>query len=112
MKHLGVPQQDSSLHLDRIDPDGHYEPGNIRWLSQEHNQLNKSGVQATARLHKFRMEHPEIRYADSTLKRLIWAGMSTEQIIERYNKPSLKPKGKYGTYSIADPAIASLVRGC
>lgn len=112
MKNIGCPERDPYLQLDRIDPDGHYEPGNLRWLRVEHNQLNKRGNQAVARMHKLRLEHPEVRYSDSTLKRLFWSGMSAEEIIERYNKPSAKPKGKYGTFSIADPEIASLVRDC
>lgn len=112
MENLGCPKQDPYLQLDRIDPYGHYEPGNIRWLSVEHNQLNKRGSQATARMHKFRLEHPEIMYADSTLQRLFWSGLTPAQIIERYNKPSAKPRGKYGTYSTPDPIIASLVRDC
>lgn len=110
MENLGVPEQDPLLQLDRKSPEGHYEPGNLRWLRADHNQLNKRGNQAVARMHKLRLEHPEIRYSDSTLKRLFWSGMSAEQIIERYNQPSMKPKGKYGTYSIADPTIALLVR--
>lgn len=117
MNNLGVPEYGSTtersrIQLDRIDPNGHYEPGNLRWISVNMNQHNKCGNQAVARTHKFRLEYPEILYADSTLKRLFWSGMTDLQIIERYHKPSTKPKGKYGTYSIADPTIASLVRGC
>jgi hypothetical protein len=61
-------------------------------------------------MHKFRIDFPDIRYSDSTLRGLFWAGMTAEQIVERYNRPSAKPKGKYGTYSTPDPTIASLVR--
>lgn len=115
MNNLGLPEfrtvtERSRIQLDRIDPDGHYEPGNLRWLSVELNQQNKRGNQSVARMHKFRMEHPEIRYADSTLKRFFWAGMTAEQIIEKYNQPSIKPKGKFGTFSTPDPTIALLVR--
>jgi hypothetical protein len=117
MKNLGLPEfssvsERSRIQLDRIDPNGHYEPGNLRWLSVNLNQHNKRGNQAVARMHKFRLKHPEIRYSDSTLKRLFWAGMTDVQIIERYHKPSIKPKGKFGTYSTPDPTIASLVRDC
>lgn len=112
MANLGIPANPEWMQLDRIDPEWHYEPGNIRWLTVTHNQLNKRGNQAVARMHKFRMEHPEIRYSDSTLKRLFWSGMTEEQIIERFHQPSAKPKGRYGTFSTPDPAIASLVRDC
>lgn len=110
MQNLGIPQNHENLQLDRINPYGHYEPGNIRWLTPAHNQLNKRGNQAMARVHKFRLEHPEIRYADSTLKRLFWSGMTDIQVIERFHRPSWKPKGKYGTFLTPDPTIASLVR--
>lgn len=117
MENLGLPEfktvsERSRIQLDRIDPNGHYEPGNLRWLSVELNQQNKRGNQSVARMHKFRIEHPEILYSDSTLKRFFWAGMTADQIVERYKKPSLKPKGKYGTYSMPDHTIASLVRDC
>jgi hypothetical protein len=115
MHNLGIPEfsskeERSHIQIDRINPDGHYEPGNLRWISVNLNQYNKRGNQALARMHKFKMQYPEVRYADSTLKRLFWAGMTDLQIIERYNQPSMKPKGKYGTYSTPDPIIASLVR--
>ena len=47
--------------------------------------------------------------ADPRLAKMV-EGMTDDQIIERYHKPSLKPKGKYGTYSTPDPTIASLVK--
>jgi hypothetical protein len=110
MENLGIPENYKHCSLDRIDPDGHYEPGNIRWLHQRLDLMNKQGNQAGAKLHKFRIEHPEVQYADSTLKRLLWQGMSFEEIVERYHRKSSKPKGKFGTYSTPDPTIASLVR--
>lgn len=115
MENLGLPTfssvaERSRIQIDRINPAGHYEPGNLRWLSVELNQHNKRGHQSVARMHKFKIDHPEIRYSDSTLKRLFWVGITEKEIVERYHKPSAKPKGKYGTYSIPDPTIASLVR--
>ena len=117
MNHIGIPDfsniaERSRIQIDRINPSGHYEPGNLRWLSVELNQQNKRGNQAVARTHKFRLNYPDIRYSDSTLKRFFWAGMTDVQIIERYHKPSMKPKGKYGTYLMPDSTIASLVRDC
>lgn len=115
MHNLGLPEfastaERSRIQIDRIDPHGHYEPGNLRWLSVELNQQNKRGNQCVARTHKFRLEYPEIRYSDSTLKRFFWAGMTEDQIIKRFYQPSMKPKGKYGTYLMPDSTIALLVR--
>lgn len=35
------PTFDPSLELDRIDVDGHYEPGNCRWITHAEQQHNK-----------------------------------------------------------------------
>lgn len=112
MENLGIPEDYEFKDLDRIDVNGHYEPGNIRWLASRMNLLNKRGNQATARLHLFRLEHPEVKYSDASLKRLLWQGMSFEEVVTRYQRKSDKPKGKFGTYSTPDRTIASLVRGC
>lgn len=112
IKELGIPENYADLQLDRINNNGHYEPGNIRWATGLLNHNNTRKSKWTPLIHQLRMKHPEIRYADATLRSLFSNGFSTDQIIERFHKPSHKPKGKYGTYSIADPEIASLVKGC
>jgi hypothetical protein len=61
-------------------------------------------------MHKFALDHPEIKYAGTTLSSLFSAGLSEDQIIERYYRKSCKPKGKFGTSLIADPEIASLAK--
>lgn len=111
VKNLGLPPQDPYLQLDRIDPDGHYEPGNLRWADVRVNQLNKRGRQGTARMHAFRLEFPHVTYADTTIIGLVNQGLSYAEIAARWAKPSQKPKGVYGTSSTPDLAIASLVRG-
>lgn len=106
-QHLGVPK-DRSLHLDRIENDGHYEPGNIRWSTSSQNNSHVRKPRCNAALHRFRQDHPEIRYADSTLRKFFSKQMTFEQIIERFYIPSNKPKGKYGTFLTPDPFIVSL----
>lgn len=97
------------LQIDRIDNDGNYEPGNIRWSSVGQNQSHTRKRSLTAAMHKFRMEYPDVRYADSTLTRLIGLDLSFAQIADRFhNLKSCKPKGKYGTFSTPDPVIVSL----
>lgn len=112
IKSLGMPSNPQEMELDRINNDGHYEAGNIRWATRRQNMSNTRVSKWIPLMHKLRINYPEVRYSDATLRALFSNGLSEEQIVERFHKPSNKPKGKYGTYSIADPAIASLVKDC
>lgn len=107
---LGLPENPKLVEIDRIDNDKGYAGGNLRWASPQHNKLNQRS-QLTANMHRFRAEHPQVKYADATLKRMIGLGMTDEQIVVQWAKPSAKPKGKYGTFSTPDPVIASLLKG-
>jgi hypothetical protein len=100
------------LQLDRIDNEGHYEAGNLRYATRSLNQSNQRGGRWTAKMHKFRLLYPGVRYADSTIVNLIHRGLSYDEIAARFQKPSFKPKGVYGTFSTPDPAIASLSKDC
>lgn len=112
MENLGLPGQDHNTQLDRKDNDGHYEAGNLRWASKELNCNNTRRGGWIAMMHRFRIEHPEIRYADKTLRNLFAAGLTFDQVVDRFYRPSDKPKGLYGTYSKPDPEIASLAKDC
>lgn len=109
-ENLGLPHSPELAEIDRINNDGHYEAGNIRWASRQANMNNTRRSKWGPLMHKFRMEHPDVRYADASLRGYMAAGMSFAEIAERWAQPSRKPKGKYGTFSIADPAIASLAK--
>lgn len=104
MANLGLERE---KELDRIHNSGHYEPGNLRWVSRKQNVANQDRSKSV-RFHLFRLRHPEVRYADNTLRSLLGKGFSEEQIVERWSRPSCKPKGVFGTFSTADPAIVSL----
>jgi hypothetical protein len=99
------------LSLDRINVNGNYEPGNLRWADKMMQCVNQR-IRKNPRLamwHDFRLKHPEIKYADSTLRRML-NEMSAEAIVKKYHEPSPKPKGVYGIYSTADPEIASRLK--
>ena len=86
--------------MDREDNDGHYEPGNLRWVPSVINVNNsrKTRGERRARFIAIRLEHPEITYADTTLQSML-GRFTDEEIIARFHNPSCKPKGKYGTSS-------------
>lgn len=48
LDHLG-PRPDG-MTLDRIDPDGNYEPGNVRWASKFAQRWNRRDMAARAEL--------------------------------------------------------------
>jgi hypothetical protein len=95
---LGI--SDRSFQIDRIENDGHYEPGNLRWASRIKQMNNTTRADGTRRRRtiEFRRNYPHVRYADRTLSRLM-ASFPDEEILKRWELPSFKPKGKYGTFS-------------
>ena len=108
LENLGPPP--SGMELDRVDNSTGYGPGNLRWSTKVQNRRHTTSTVNTPALHKFRLTHPEVRYADNTMKNLLSMGLTFDQIVERWKRPSCKPKGVYGTCSTADPFIASLHR--
>lgn len=81
----GVP--DRNMELDRIDSNGNYEPGNLRWVTREQNQANR-------RLSIIPDWDPkEWPYARSVVTRKLSAGMTREEIIEEA-KDAVKNKRK------------------
>lgn len=103
-KNLGLCR---SKELDRIDNNRGYAPGNLRWASRRQNVANQ-GRSHSKRFHLFRQAFPQVLYADNTLRNLMSQGFTDEQIVERFQRPSCKPKGVYGTFSTPDPDIVSL----
>jgi hypothetical protein len=106
-ENLGIPE-DRSLQLDRINNDGHYEPGNLRWSTASQNMAHTRTRSLIVPLQQFRQQYPKVMYADATLRNMLGMGLTFEQIAERFSRPSCKPKGKYGTFSTVDPFIVSL----
>lgn len=110
LENLGLPET-RKVEIDRIENDGHYEPGNLRWSAGRTNRSHTQRSKIVSARHRFRELHPEVRYADFTLRNLLAQGLTFEEIIARWHQPSCKPKGVYGTCSTADPFIASLHQG-
>lgn len=96
-KHLG---EHRDYELDRTDNDGHYEAGNLRYADRVANSANKRNSVAH-KFNEFRALYPEVRYADTTLRGLL-GKLTFDEVVDRWNTPSCKPKGKYGTFSTLD----------
>jgi hypothetical protein len=98
-ENLGI--RNRSFEIDRIQNSGNYEPGNLQWAtrSKQMNNTRTSDGTRRQRTVDFRKNYPHARYADNTLSRLMSYGLTDEEILLRWNLPSSKPKGKYGTFS-------------
>lgn len=100
-----------SMEIDRIDNALGYMPGNIRWSTPAQNLAHTRKTPVSPEMHAFKLQNPEVRYADATLARMLGRGMTPAQVVDRWLRPSCKPKGVYGTFSTPDHFIASLAKG-
>lgn len=103
MENLGLHQE---MELDRVDNNGGYAPGNLRYIPRRVNTNNRRGS-TILRFHSFRGSYPTVRYADNTLRNLLSRGLTDEEIVAKWAAPSCKPKGVYGTFSTADQDTVS-----
>ena len=93
---LGLPPN-RSWTIDRIDSNGHYEPGNLRWATTQTQSRNRDFAWRS----KLRATYPFVTYCDGQLSNLKRQGMSDKQIAERW-------KSKYGTSKTQDRATGTV----
>lgn len=100
---LGVSHR--SMQLDRIDNDGHYEPGNLRWAHPVQNIANSRRSKGYRdRFLGFRQLRPEVRYSDRSLGDMIRRGMTDAEIAQKWAKFQASNLTKRsGTFSMQGP---------
>lgn len=78
METFGIPER--SLEIDRINTNGHYEPGNLRFVTRSENQANR-------RLTVLSEWDPQYwPYARTVVGRKLSEGLTREQIIQDAEK--------------------------
>ena len=112
MKKYGLPSRE--MEIDRIDTNGDYAPGNLRFVNHTENNQNKLGTVLT------RFEQRYWPYKYGTVIRLLSAGKSREEIInlaetavreKRKNWRMILARLEFMTYAMPEDIIVLPYRG-
>lgn len=73
--------------LDRIDPNGHYERGNLRWATYAQQNANKRAYRRSKNGERVRRLASIVPLSEQRLYQLVAEGLTDEQIIARGRRP-------------------------
>ena len=106
------------MEIDRIDNNGHYEPGNLRAVSHLVNCQNTRRIRLVDYFgkpvalshvwHLLKTDFPEFPYTRQSTQTLLISGETPETLLKRKKQTKRWPST---TSSMPDPAIVSLYRG-
>ena len=99
----------AGVEIDRIDNDGHYEPGNLQLSTRRENANNRyttfwvPTLRGPLAMQDFKRTYPECGYGRDRIKDLVERGLTGEQITYRWQfergkhlvKKPYKKRGKY-----------------
>jgi hypothetical protein len=118
LKNLPHPNY-RGVQIDRINNDGHYEPGNLRLVTPQQNLRNKQQskfvtyqgmkVNACDIWHLLRTDHPEFKLSKDRTAKLAGMGVAPEEILKKVARGPYR-NSKSMTLPMPDPAIVSLYR--
>lgn len=84
--------------LDRVDNNGHYEPGNLRFVDVRTSNMNRSNTKLPA---DWTFKQEEWPYSEKHVRKLLYAGMSREQVLAHAKHSPLRHVREWSASTIS-----------